>query len=62
MTLTSLVSTQPPARTCPATSKGSVLRPSGTTPAPATPASMGQSANTVRLALGGGVALATALM
>lgn len=50
--LTSLISVQLPARTHPATSKGSALRPSGTTPAPATPGSMGQSVNTVRLALG----------
>lgn len=47
--LTFLVSTQPPARTCLATAKGSASRPLGATPAPATRASMGQSVNTVRL-------------
>lgn len=40
---------QPPARTCPAASKGSASRPSGTIPAPATLDSTGQSVNMVRL-------------
>ena len=41
------VSTQPPARTCPAASKENALRPLGTTPAPVTLDSMDRSVNMV---------------
>ena len=41
------VSMQPPARTCPAASKESALRPLGTTPAPVTLDSMDRSVNMV---------------